>query len=197
MSSISTSIDNLLNAGNEAKYLGCYLACFNEGTSILAEASKRSNLSTVKWFGTSAYALNSTLTANQTAAEFAIKTNFVCPVYGLDENSKSKWEPVFNELKSTLNRDPESYALVAYDAFNVAFSASLLLKNNSSIKSLKEAVINITKDTSGITGNLELDSYGDRLNGNYIFWKVRKSGLRYEWYKFAVYHTDTDILEYY
>jgi branched-chain amino acid transport system substrate-binding protein len=198
VSLISKNVDDLIKSNHEANTIGCYLACFNEGTNILNEAAKYPSLSDVKWFGTSAYALNSTLITNRIAAEFAIKTDFVCPVYGLDDDVKTSWEPIFNQLKSTLKRDPESYALVAYDAFNIAFNASLLLKNTDNLKDildLKSAVIYLTKEFSGITGKLDLDSFGDRLNGNYVFWKIKKNGLKYEWYKTAVYHTNTDILD--
>jgi branched-chain amino acid transport system substrate-binding protein len=198
VSIINNSVDNSLKNGKDTNKLGCYIACFNEGTNVLAEAAKYPALREVKWFGTSAFALNSTLILNQTASEFAITTDFTCPVYGLDDNANSSWEPIFNQLKSTLKRDPESYALVAYDAFNVAFNASVLLKNKDNLKDifdLKSAVIYLTKEFSGITGKLDLDSFGDRLYGNYDFWKIKKNGLKYDWYKTAVYLTDTDILE--
>jgi branched-chain amino acid transport system substrate-binding protein len=195
VTTLNNSVDNLLKGGNEADKIGCYMACFNEGTNILSEAAKFPTLVNVKWFGTSAFALNNTLIANQTASDFAIKTNFICPVYGLDNYYKTRWEPIFNQLKNTLKRDPESYALVAYDAFAVAFYSSLLCKSNSNFKDLKSAVINITTESSGITGKWDLDSFGDRLIGNYDFWMIKKNGLKYEWYKTAIYHTDTDKLE--
>jgi hypothetical protein len=60
------------------------------------------------------------------AAEFAVKTNFLNPIYGIDANEN------FNNLETRIveeiGRMPRSYAEVTYDEFWVA---GLTLTNNS------------------------------------------------------------------
>lgn len=188
---ITDEIDNNVPANK----IGIFLACFNEGTDILAEASYLSKTDSVKWYGTSAFALNSTLIKNTIASEFAIATDFVCPVYAPDENFKSAWIPISAKLKSILGREAESYALTAFDAVKIAFGATILLKSDNSITEPRKALIQYVENNSGITGNFSLDKYGDRKTGNYYFWKVRNSGNKYEWYTKYVYNTEKDELK--
>ena len=188
---IKEEIDNNIPANK----IGIFLACFNEGTDILEKASYLSKTDSVKWYGTSAFALNATLTKNSVASEFAIATDFICPVFAPDDNFKSAWIPVSAKLKSILGRESESYALTAYDAVKIAFGASILLKTDNSIKEPRKALIQFAENNSGITGNFSLDKYGDRKTGNYYFWKVRKSGDIYEWYSKYIYNTEKDELK--
>ena len=63
-----------------ADSVAIYLAAFNEVINIFNEASKYSNLSQVKWYGSNGVALSSALIDNTEAVEFAIKTEYPCPI---------------------------------------------------------------------------------------------------------------------
>ena len=127
------------------------------------------------------------LIKNIEAAEFAAKTNFLNPIYGLNaSDSVMKLETrIFEEI----GRVPTSYAQVAYDEFWVA---ALTLKYVSAVRqddigSLRETFINTANIYTGITGRTELNEAGDRKYGSYDFWAVRpvykdvKSKSSFEW----------------
>ena len=173
--------------------IAVYLACFNEGTEILAKSSGKENSEKVRWLGTSAYALNSTILTNNTAFDFAVKTNLTCPVYAPDESYNSVLAPVQSYLKSKIGREPESYAYTAYDAAKIAINSAYQIRINPSLKPA-DAVIQYCNSNSGITGTLELDEFGDRKAGNYNFWQLRKVDSKNEWFIKYIYSSKTDEL---
>jgi branched-chain amino acid transport system substrate-binding protein len=189
---IENHISTLLNSNNEGD-IAVYLATFNEGTDILSKSSNMENSGKVKWIGTSAYALNSTLLTNNTAFDFAVKSDFICPVYAPDEDSSPKLTLVKEYLRTSLEREPESYSYTAYDAVNIAINAAHSVKINT-LQKPTDAVIQYCNSSAGITGQLELDEFGDRKYGNYDFWQVRKVNSKNEWFKKYKYILKTDEL---
>jgi len=170
-----------------------YLATFSEGSTILEELSKNeelSNLETLRLIGSSAFANNSEVIKNPAASDFAIKTQLVCPIFGLDPDTKHLWEPIVNELKSRLNRNPEIFSLIACDALQILIRANLSAKPND-INDLKRKITEFS-DVQGITGDLTLNENKDRKYGNFNFWVIRKNGTSYNWEILSTYDSETD-----
>ncbi len=189
---IEKNINIIFSTNTNYKQIAVYLASFNEGTDILYSVSNKLSAQKVNWIGTSAFALNSTILANSSAYDFAVKTNFTCPVYTPIENSN--YEPIRNKIKSTINREPETYAYTAYDAINVAYNSAIKISQNQSLKA-NDAVVQYCNSQSGITGPLELDEYGDRKMGDYNFWQLRTNSSNKEWFIKYKYISKTNELK--
>jgi branched-chain amino acid transport system substrate-binding protein len=181
-----------------ADKVGVYIVAYDEIVPILIQANRHQELQSVIWYGSDGSAQLEGLIKNVEAAEFAVKTNFLNPIYGLDATDS------FNKLETRIveeiGRVPTSYAQVTYDEFWVA---ALTLKDVSALQqddigSLREAFINTANSYVGVTGRTELNDAGDRKFGSYDFWAVRpvyedlKNKASFEWTNVAAYPIGID-----
>jgi branched-chain amino acid transport system substrate-binding protein len=181
-----------------ADKVGVYIVAYDEIVPILIQANRHQELQSVSWYGSDGSAQLEGLIKNVEAAEFAVKTNFLNPIYGLDATDS------FNKLETRIveeiGRVPTSYAQVTYDEFWVA---ALTLKDVSALQqddigSLREAFINTANSYVGVTGRTELNDAGDRKYGSYDFWAVRpvyedlKNKASFEWTNVAAYPIGID-----
>jgi branched-chain amino acid transport system substrate-binding protein len=175
--------------------VGIYLLCFAEGSSILKGAREKENLLKVRWYGGSAYALNSSLLADTAAARFASLHGLPCPLYGLDESARYIWEPLRSRIAAIIGRQPDVYALTAYDALWVVVRTILALEGNNDIVKMKQYFTDQSDHYFGASGNTMLNEAGDRAMGNYDFWAVSPllpNG--FEWKRVAWYNSATGSL---
>jgi ABC-type branched-subunit amino acid transport system substrate-binding protein len=156
-----------------ADKVGVYIVAFDEIVPIMIQANRHQELQSVRWYGSDGSAQHEGLIKNIEAAEFAVKTNFLNPIYRVDATDS------FKELEARIveeiERVPRSYAEVTYDEFWVA---ALTLTNHAGtqeddIDSLREAFINTANSYIGVTGRTELNDAGDRKYGSYDFWAIR------------------------
>ena len=126
----------------------------------------------VKWYGSGTSALNNKLVRNIEAAMFAAKTDFINPIFGVDNNSY-KFKLVDNQIQEMIGRVPRSYAEVAYDAFWVVALTENATAGTKDINSLRKTFLQIASSYTGITGNTSLDEAGYRKYGDYDFWAVK------------------------
>jgi ABC-type branched-subunit amino acid transport system substrate-binding protein len=156
-----------------ADKVGVYIVSFDEIVPIMIQANRHQELQSVRWYGSDGSAQHEGLIKNIEAAEFAVKTNFLNPIYRVDATDS------FKELEARIveeiGRVPRSYAEVIYDEFWVA---ALTLTNHAGtqeddIDSLREAFINTANSYIGVTGRTELNDAGDRKYGSYDFWAIR------------------------
>jgi branched-chain amino acid transport system substrate-binding protein len=175
-----------------ADKVGVYIVAFDEIVPIMIQANRHQELQSVRWYGSDGSAQNEGLIKNVDAAEFAVKTNFLNPIYRV--NASDSFKKLEERIVEEIDRAPRSYAEVAYDEFWVA---ALTLKNylgtqQDDIGSLREAFINTTNFYIGVTGRTELNDAGDRKYGSYDFWAVRplskdvKNKDSFEWTHVAV-----------
>ena len=199
LNQLNKKVNDAVQGGMNKDNICILLACFNEGTEILKAATAYPLLKSIKWIGTSAYSLNSTLINlnNYAGADFALQTKFLCPVFAPDAELQNYWQPIENKLITTLGREPESYALIAYDAVDIAWKVLTKDLNETNIEKLKTTLKDITSNYNGITGNMKLDKNGDRIISNYNFWEIRQSNQKYFWAKKYYFNTESGIfLEY-
>ena len=181
-----------------ADKVGVYIVAYDEIVPILIQANRHQELLSVSWYGSDGSAQLEGLIKNVEAAEFAVKTNFLNPIYGLDatDSFKKLETRIFEEI----DRVPTSYAQVTYDEFWVA---ALTLKDGSALQqddigSLREAFINTANSYVGVTGRTELNDAGDRKYGAYDFWAVRpvhedmENKASFEWTNVAAYQIGID-----
>jgi branched-chain amino acid transport system substrate-binding protein len=156
-----------------ADKVGVYIVAFDEIVPIMIQANRHQELQSVRWYGSDGSAQHEGLIKNIEAAEFAVKTNFLNPIYRVEASDSFK--KLEERIIEEIDRAPRSYAEVAYDEFWVA---ALTLKNyvgtqQDDIDSLREAFINTANFYIGVTGRTELNDAGDRKNGSYDFWTIR------------------------
>jgi branched-chain amino acid transport system substrate-binding protein len=156
-----------------ADKVGVYIVAFDEIVPIMIQANRHHELQSVRWYGSDGSAQNEGLIKNIEAAEFAVKTNFVNPIYRV--NASDSFKKLEARIVEEIDRVPRSYAEVAYDEFWVA---ALTLNNytgthHDDIGSLRQAFINTANMYTGVTGRTELNDAGDRKYAPYDFWAVR------------------------
>lgn len=190
---MDTKIANLLT-NHIADEVAVYLCSFGEGASILASAVNYSHLKSVSWYGSSAFAQNNSLIADTAASGFAFLHGMPCPIFGLDEAAKNKWQPLKERIQASIGRDPEVYALTAYDAVWVGTKTYLITGTDPDIATFKLAFIRESENYFGVSGNTTLDANGDRAFGNYDFWAVKHNPSGYLWQLVAQYNSATGIL---
>jgi branched-chain amino acid transport system substrate-binding protein len=186
---------SVLKTANPGSTISVFLASFGEGVSILKSASAYPAFDGINWVGSSAFALSSGLPTDLNAAQFAHNHSFACPVFGLDPSNESAWLPVRNRLQALLGRQPEMYALTAYDALFLAAETLQLTEANPSIEEIKNQMISVASGKTGITGPLTFNEAGDREFAIYDFWKINSVNSEYDWFLFARYFNSTGQLE--
>jgi branched-chain amino acid transport system substrate-binding protein len=190
---LDSTVSRLLASYNIHE-LAVYLCSFGEGTAILAAAGNYPHLKMIRWYGGSAFAQNASLLADTVASGFALSHDLPCPIFGLDETAKYKWQPLIERIQSVLGRAPEVYALTAYDAVWVGVKTYIYTGFRRDIAMFKSAFTTEASNYFGVTGNTTLDANGDRAYGNYDFWAVKQIQSSRQWQVIARYNSATGIL---
>ncbi|PJJ83133.1 ABC transporter substrate-binding protein [Mucilaginibacter auburnensis] len=165
-----------------ADKVGVYLASFDEGVELFKLAAADAILSNVKWFGSDGVALSTAFLSDAAAADFAIKTAYFAPAFGLPVATEAQWKPIAARIKAKTNLEPDAFALAAYDA---AWSiAHTLEATNGSTIDFKQTKFKFTEQSNaymGITGSTTLDENGDRAAGSFDYFGIVKEGSNYVW----------------
>jgi branched-chain amino acid transport system substrate-binding protein len=177
-----------------AGHVGVYLASFDELIQLFDGASADSVLGSIRWYGNNSGARVAGLLDNARATAFAIRTGFPNPFLGLDEGSRSVWEPVAARIRARTNIDPDAYGLAVYDAVWVAAKAYVAVGAQPGIEKLTQAYTTAAATHFGATGWVVLDQAGDRMHANYDFWAVRQVGGAPKWIRVALYDSQTGKL---
>ena len=194
VASVATQVSAAI-AQHGADKVGVYLAAFDEVVDVFNAASQNAVLSSVRWYGSDGVALTTALLGNATAAEFAIKTSYPNPIFGLDESARDNWQPLAAEIKKRSGVDPDAFALAVYDVVWVAAEAYLATNEDVSIEALREKFLTASSSHFGATGWTVLDPAGDRKHADFDFWALRKNGAATQWTRVAQYDTKLGILK--
>jgi hypothetical protein len=81
----------------------------------MIQANRDEGSESVRWYGSYGSAQHAGLKKNVGAAEFAVKTNFLNPIYGLKGNESFK--KLESRIVEEIGRAPRSYAEITYDKF--------------------------------------------------------------------------------
>jgi branched-chain amino acid transport system substrate-binding protein len=168
--------------------VGVYVISFDEITPILIQSPLYEILEKVRWYGSDSIAQNHHITKNVDSAMFAMKTNFSNPLYSISSETE-KSHALEEELEKKLHEVGSiTYPAIAYDSYWIS---ALSLDKNSTInsdnenKSFKEVVVETVESFEGMSGQIKLNTAGDRIGGNYDFWIVGKDNdtQSFEWKK--------------
>jgi branched-chain amino acid transport system substrate-binding protein len=173
---------NTLTGIYGAGKVGVYLASFDEGAELFKLAAADATLSNVKWFGGDGVVLSTAFITDATVADFAIKTSFFAPSFGLPVATEAQWKPVAARIKAKTGTEPDAFALVAYDAaWVIAYTLEATKGNTTDFALLKTTFVDQTNKHSGIVGANALDAAGDRANGTFDYFGIVKEGAGYVW----------------
>lgn len=148
-----------------------FLVAFDEVVPILMMAGMHPDLASVRWYGSDGSAKNDALVKNSHSAMFSIKTGFLNPMYGIEENNE-RLKLLEEEIEHKTDMHPSTYASLAYDAFWVAALTQNATLATNDFSSLKNTLVHKANSYLGVTGNTTLNDAGDRKYGNYDFWVV-------------------------
>ena len=177
--------------GSDSSTTAVYLAAFEEVVDIFNEASA-AGLDTVSWYGTSSLALSPVLIAeeNEEAELFAEAVNFPNPIFGLDPENSSRWQPLADEVAAEVDFEVDAFALSTYDILNIAVEA-YLAAGFDDFEAYKAEFVEIAASHDAVTDSSELNEAGDRLTAAFDFWALQPAdGGGHEWIKVAVFVPD-------
>jgi len=148
-----------------------FLVAFDEVVPIHMMAGKHPDLVSVRWYGSDGSAKNDALVRNSHSAMFSLKTGFLNPMYGIEENNE-RLKLLEEEIEHKTGMQPNIYASIGYDAFWVAALTQNATLATNDFSSLKSTLVQKSNSYLGVTGNTTLNDAGDRKYGNYNFWVV-------------------------
>lgn len=191
----STEVDQLASLVQEAvnkygkdKVAVVYIG-FNEVVQVFQVASQYDILKQVRWFGSDGTALLDELVKDPVAAEFAYQVKFLNPIFAASKSQK--YDKIVEELRQKLGREPDTYALAAYDAAWV-ITLSLLATQKYDPTAVKEILPDVAYNYFGATGWIVLDKAGDRAFADYDLWQVEKADGGYKWVLKGLYQYASD-----
>lgn len=193
LEALDTNVATQLHKFNPNE-VAVYLVTLGEGAGFLAAAGNFNNLNNVYWYGSSAFALNASVLSDSITARFACTHGLPCPIYGLDDAAREKWEPLIGRIQAQTGRIPEAYAITAYDALWVAVFTCLKTGPSPDINRLKSTFVLESDNFFGASGGTLLDENGDRATGNYDFWSVKHDAKGFYWKKTARYNSSSGVL---
>jgi branched-chain amino acid transport system substrate-binding protein len=188
---LNSKISQAIAQYGDVDSVGVYLLAFGEVVPIFIQAQNYTSISTVKWYGNSAVALNKELISNPQAARFAIRTGFPNPTYAVEKTEK--YELIEEPIRKKIGRPPDNYALAAYDSLWVATLSYLATGGTNDSDALKKALQQTAEFYRGATGWTDLNEAGDRNFGNYDFWAVRGDNGAFQWERVARYEVDPGV----
>jgi branched-chain amino acid transport system substrate-binding protein len=176
--SIARQVAALRTAG--ARRVAVYLAAFDEVVDLFRVARERSDLEALPWYGSDGVALTTRLPGDPLAAAFADEAGYPNPIVGLSDPVLRRARPLISRVRRRLGRNPDAFALTAYDALRIAVEARLRAGTDRAA-SLRRALVAVANGYVGVTGRMTLNRAGDRAFGNYDFWSVCAGGGRFVW----------------
>ncbi len=177
---VSPAVENAISTYGDSA-VAMQLISFDEGRDILNAASAYTPLSSVNWYGSDGFCQSSYLFTDPVAADFAIDRNLICPVYG--EYDSPEYAATAQRIEDITGVHPISYALLGYDALNIAARTLAEVDSAATIDELKAEMMNVIANYDGVSGDIILNANGDRENGMYDFWGVEEQLGEYVWVK--------------
>ncbi len=168
--------------------VGVYLAAFAEVESLFDAVVDSESLSALRWYGSNSVALSGELLENPSASAFAVTAGYPNPILGLRDADESLWGPVSERVNERIGRNPDAFALAAYDALVTAHRARVNVGAEADAAELRSEIVSVADASTGLTGPLQLNPAGDRALASYDFWAVCEQGSGdFTWARVATY----------
>ena len=175
-----------------ADKVGVLLIAFAESVDLLTKANDYPILSQVRWYGSDGTALLAEILQEPLAAEFAVKTKWLNPIFGEPNPKRSQLR---EQLVAKLGRLPDSYAYSAYDITWV-LALSVLAAQSTDAEAVIKAMPGVLSFYTGAIGKIELNEGGDLAKSDYELWQIKKVDGEYEWVQVGGWDFETDSVTY-
>ena len=159
--------------------MAVYLAGFDEVVGVFHAARAVPGLSAVPWYGSDGVALTTALVRDRRAAGFAADVGYPSPTLGLSDAVLRRAAPLITRAHMKLGRNPDAFALTAYDALQIAVQAEQ--GAGAGTQALKRRLVAVADGHTGVTGRMTLNAAGDRAFGSFDFWAVCRSTAGFRW----------------
>lgn len=189
-------LNELVAAGGTAAGYGVTAALllgYDEGVDLLAAAGAFPALGQVRWFGADGLAQSERLATNAKAGAFAANHAFTASIYtmlGGSELVKPSWprQVIFDRIAARLGAEPVSYAYAAWDSLWLLVFDILRQDWQTEASVLGPGLIDAATGYIGLGNYMRLDDNGDKLYGDYGFYRLIATGGQPAWSLFATYH---------
>ena len=158
----------------------------DEVPNILAQASRDSQLASVRWYGSTGDPFPLIVTTLP-IAQFAVKSGYTTMTWA--EGQGDRFERVKAQLIEKLGDAPQPYAYPAYDSAWVVTIAYLKTRSDAA-SMMNVAIPQVADSYYGITGNTTLNAAGDLKFAHYDFWSIMQENGTYNWKKVGSYSED-------
>jgi branched-chain amino acid transport system substrate-binding protein len=174
---LARQVEALQSGGRD---VAVYLAAFDEVVELFRAAASNPTLSSVPWYGSDGVALSTRLVRSADAAAFAVSRGYPNPTLGLDAAATRGSAALRARVRARLGREPDAFALAAYDALQIAVEANETA-DVGDIARFKRAFARLANGYRGVTGRIVLNAAGDRAYGSFDFWSICSKIRGFEW----------------
>jgi len=165
---------------------------FEEVNAFMTACLAHDVLDDVEWYGSDGTCLSGAMLEDSSVRVFAAAVNYTCTTF--TPTKSDKYWKVHDKLVAELEREPDSYAYVAYDIV-WALTHSLFTVNNYDSEAVRAVLPEVTASLFGASGLIVLDENGDRTHGDYDLWRIVEvdTGV-YDWKLVGTWLYDTDSI---
>lgn len=167
--------------GNGTRAVAVYVSSFDEIVSIMCQAADDPILSNVRWYGNDLSLV--AISQNQTAAKFAVSTDFISPVFGGKGGLKS--EQIKREIFNETGREASSFAASDYDALWL-ITYAYLLAGSDDAQAIKLSFPKVAERYRGEFGWMKLNSAGDLKEVPYTIAHLKEDNESFKWVPYAI-----------
>lgn len=167
--------------GNGADHVAVYVSAFDEVVTILSQAAGDPVLSSVRWYGNDLSA--AAVSRNKKAAEFAVSTHFLSPVYGgmdgpkYEQIKKAIFNETGHEASSLVANDYDSLWLITY---------TYLVAGSDDAKAFGQAFPVVAGRYRGEFGWMKLNEAGDLKDVPYTLANLKEDNDTFQWVRYAI-----------
>jgi len=175
-----------------ASKVGVLLLSFEEGGTIVAQASAYPELMSITWFGSDGTALNSKVI--EVAGPYLVKIKFFSTIFAPAESPK--FTDFVNRFKAKTGETPVADAVNAYDCVWL-LGLAIIQAGKYDGEAIRNTLPAVAKTYFGASGWTLLDENGDRASGNYDVWAVVIKDGKPIWERVALVDTGTDSVKWF
>ena len=191
--SLKDAVEALVAGGVPKEEIGILAISFEEIVPYMEDAAEYPILSEVNWVGSDGTCLLSALVEHEVAGPFAAKVKFTNTIFA--PGVSPKFEHVKEYCKTTLGREPDSYAYATYDiVWTLAIALDLV--NAYDAEKVRDVLPSVVENYFGASGWFKLNENGDRAFADYNLWTVTVDPTTGEvkWEMTGVYSGATDTI---
>ncbi|MEI7560353.1 MAG: ABC transporter substrate-binding protein [Actinomycetes bacterium] len=156
-----------------------YLAGFGEAAGIVSAA--KAPATSVTWYGGDGVVGDPAFTKDATVAKATQAVCLPSPQTGLSKETKATWQPVLDSLSKAAGGQADAFGVNAFDASNAAIAVLAGTGKGKTGAELETALIAYANQTTGASGSLKLNQFGDREVSAYDFWQVTGAPAAAKW----------------